>query len=104
MNAASMHIKNLTKAFGIEMHPEWKEGAKACRMTCLSYLLCQYWQYSDVHGCYIEDHLTASVGFPLVNGQSVDIGTEWAVSVKAGEFIQHTCPPGPREPLPTDPP
>jgi len=104
MNAASMQIHNLTKAFGISKHPEWKEGAKACRMTCLSYLVCQYWQYSSLNGCFVEDQTKASVGYPLVNGRSVSMGTEFAKTIYAGEYIQHTCRPGPRMPLPTDAP
>lgn len=105
MNTANMQITNLTQAFGIGMHPDWKEGAKACRMTCLSYLLCQYWQYSDVFGCWVEDDQSNSVGYPLVNdGVAMRTGTYTASTVLAGEYIQHTCRAGPRMPLPTDPP
>merc|ERR1711879_735166 len=35
-NIASMQVTNLTRAFGVDMHPNWNEGAKACRETCLS--------------------------------------------------------------------
>mmetsp|Transcript_78986 Transcript_78986/g.199370 ORF Transcript_78986/g.199370 Transcript_78986/m.199370 type:complete len:546 (-) Transcript_78986:82-1719(-) len=105
MNTANMQIKNLTKAFGIEMHPDWKEGAKACRMTCLSYLLCQFWQYSSVYGCWVEDDMSATIAYPLVNdGTEMNVGSYSALTVKAGEYIQHTCKAGVKEPLPTDPP
>jgi len=104
MNTANMEIQRLTKAFGTEMHPDWKEGAKACRMTCLSYLLCQFWQYSDVFGCFVEDNLEDRPYYPLVQGQGVSYTSEMARTVKVGEYIQHTCRPGPQVPLPLDPP
>jgi len=105
MNTAGMQIGNLTRAFGVELHPNWEEGAKACRMTCLSHLLCQFWQYTDVYGCWVEDDMTSTIGYPMVNdGVMMNTNSYSAKTVKAGEFIQHICKPGPPQPLPTDPP
>jgi len=105
MNMAGMHMPQLRKIFGIELHPDWKEGAKACRMTCLSYLLCQYWQYSDVYGCSVQDDMVTVVSYPLVSdNEMLKTGDFESTTVKAGEYIQHLCVPGPPQPLPTDPP
>jgi len=105
MSAADMHIKKLTKVFGVKHHPEPKAGAKACRMVCLSVLLCQYWQYSTSYGCHVEDGKNATVAYPLVyDDVNLANGTYEATTFKFGEYIQHTCEPGPRQPLPFDPP
>jgi len=91
-NIAHMQIMNLTQAFGISHHSDEKEGAEACRLTCISYLLCQYWQYSDVYGCYVESPFHHSVAYPLVNnGIGLSTTSYRATTFKVGEYIQHTC-------------
>jgi len=105
MNTMGMQIMNLSRAFEATAVPSVREGAKRCRKTCLSYLFCQYWQYSKVWGCWIEDPASKQVAYPLVNN-GIDMTTEVYSSdtVKAGEYLQHTCEPGPVISLPTDSP
>lgn len=99
-------IMNLTKAF--DAFPKSKggadEGARHCKNSCMSYLFCQYWQYSDEDGCWVEDPAAQEVPYPLVSDNiSLVQGTKDAHATR-GEFIQHVCEPGPVVPLPTDAP
>mmetsp|Transcript_29437 Transcript_29437/g.64367 ORF Transcript_29437/g.64367 Transcript_29437/m.64367 type:complete len:574 (-) Transcript_29437:76-1797(-) len=105
MNTMGMQIKNLTKAFDSVDFPNWEDGKKNCRLVCLSYILCQYWQYSDVYGCWVEDVLQKRVAYPLIKSEAT-LATDnaQANTVKAGEYLQHLCPNVPRVQLPTDPP
>lgn len=105
MNAAGIQIMGLQKAFDVTVFPVLQDAEAHCRMVCVSYLLCQYWQYSDVYGCWIEDVRVKRIAYPLVNN-GVDLRTNsgGAKTVTAGEFIQHTCKQGPPVPLPLDEP
>jgi len=105
MNTMGMQIMNLTRAFDTTGVPTVKDGIRRCRKTCLSYLFCQFWQYSTVWGCWIEDPAASKVAYPLVNdGHSLIVEVDSANSVKAGEYIQHFCADEPTVPLPTDSP
>lgn len=97
-----IRINNLTKAFDMtDVGNNKKEGSKRCRIVCLSYLFCQYWQYSSKTGCWVEDPAAREVAYPMVN-------SSWAMendgSIFAGEYIQHVCERGRVVPFPTDPP
>lgn len=103
MNTMNMKINNLTKIFDVTTFKDWQDGANACRKSCLSFLMCQYWQYSDVYGCFIEHAAAARVAWPLVNnGVAMQTGTAAAATVRAGEYVQHNCPKGPWTELPLD--
>jgi len=105
MNTMEMNINNLTKIFDVITFQSWQDGAAACRKSCLSLLLCQYWQYSEVYGCSIEHSSVDTVKYPLVNnGIDMQTGTDVASTVRAGEYIQHICPKGQWTPLPLDQP
>jgi len=102
MESTGMLIKNLTKAFDTtDVGNNKTEGGARCRRICLSYLFCQYWQYSTKVGCWVEDPAAKEVAYPMIS-------QSWAMerdsSVIMGEYIQHTCIPGEQVPLPTDAP
>jgi len=102
MESTGMLIKNLTKAFDTtDVGNNKTEGGARCRRICLSYLFCQYWQYSTKLGCWVEDPAAKEVAYPMIS-------QSWAMerdsSVIMGEYIQHTCIPGEQVPLPTDAP
>eukprot|EP00419_Tripos_fusus_P062020 CAMPEP_0172904520 /NCGR_PEP_ID=MMETSP1075-20121228/172813_1 /TAXON_ID=2916 /ORGANISM="Ceratium fusus, Strain PA161109" /LENGTH=495 /DNA_ID=CAMNT_0013761583 /DNA_START=65 /DNA_END=1548 /DNA_ORIENTATION=+ len=91
-----LRIPNLTRAFKISHDAE--EGRRRCRVACLSYLFCQYWQYSVKEGCWLEDPAAKEVSYPMVlpvNGKGLS-DESWD-----GEFIQHVCRPDSVAPLPT---
>jgi len=102
MESTEMFIKNLSKAFDTkDVGNNKTEGGLRCRRICLSYLFCQYWQYSTKLGCWVEDPAAKEVAYPMIK-------ESWAMeidsSVIMGEYIQHTCMPGKQVPFPTDPP
>jgi hypothetical protein len=101
-----MLIKNLTKAFDTtDVGNNDDEGAERCRRVCLSYLFCQYWQYSTKLGCWVEDPAAKEVAYPMVEQTwAMETETADANTVRMGEYIQHTCNVGERIPLPTDAP
>lgn len=105
MNAAGIQIMGLQKAFDVTVFPVIQDAEAHCRMICVSYLLCQYWQYSNVYGCWIEDVRVERIAYPLVNdGVNLRTNSAGAATVTAGEFVQHTCKQGPPVPLPLDEP
>jgi len=101
-----MLIKNLTKAFGTtDVGSNDNEGANRCRRVCLSYLFCQFWQYSTRLGCWVEDPAAREVAYPMVQQSwAMETDTADANTIRMGEYIQHTCNEGERIPLPTDAP
>jgi len=91
-----MRIPNLTKAFYTAQDEE--EGRRRCRVACLSYLFCQYWQYSVKEGCWLEDPAAKEVSYPLV----VQVNSTGPSDASwEGEYIQHICGPDTVAPLPT---
>lgn len=101
MNSAGRRIENLVKAFDATQFPNWETAKVHCRNVCYSYILCQFWQYSKIDGCWVEDPTQKQVAYPLVRdgvGMETDDGVGMETSmkarqVKAGEYIQHTCNP-----------
>jgi len=106
MNTMSILIKNLTKAFDTtDVGSNYTEGGERCRRVCLSYLFCQYWQYSAKLGCWVEDPAAKEVAYPMINQSwAMEQFTSDADSVKSGQYIQHNCNHGERIPFPTDAP
>lgn len=106
MNTAGMELKHLAKAFDASLFDSWQEGARACRLVCVGYLLCQFWQYLEGSGCFVEDPLRqAMVRYPLVDHpDSIGIGTAAAHNAREGEMIEHYCEDGPQRPFPTEAP
>jgi len=76
----------------------------ACKKICYSDIKCQYWQYSPVYGCYVED-ASQDYGppYPLTLDWAYR-NTQFALSCMAGEFIQHYCPKAKTTAYPTEPP
>merc|ERR1712187_894007 len=87
-----MQIMGLTLMFSPELFQDWKEGARHCRYYCLAALTCEWWQYSTIGGCFVEDVSKARVKYPLTTDASHSVtSTEFANSMVAGEYIQHLC-------------
>jgi len=99
-------IKNLTKAFdATDVGNNTELGAEKCRLVCSSYLFCQYWQYSTKRGCWVEDPAAKEVAYPMVtDSSSMEVATADAISVIAGQYVQHACNVGPHIPPPTGEP
>merc|ERR1712050_464815 len=94
-----MQIVNLSQVFDPTAFPKWEVGAQRCGDVCASYIFCQYWEYSTVYGCWIEDPDVKKVAYPLVRGPGTttgqgDLSTASYVEaefVKMGQYIQHIC-------------
>ncbi|CAK9078614.1 unnamed protein product [Durusdinium trenchii] len=94
MQTVGVQILGLHNSFGGTVYGDWQEGAKHCKLECRSYLLCQYWQYSRVYGCFLEMPQRSAVGYPLTTTgvfRSVNRNSEAARDIVAGEMIQHNC-------------
>jgi hypothetical protein len=110
MNLAGMQLANLWRVFDASFFANWEDGARECRLVCISFLLCQYWQYNDGLGCFIEYPLQGGqyvVPYPLVKDNIMLSSSGTAMQhIRAGEFIQHYCreTDGVPLPLPTDAP
>eukprot|EP00933_Yihiella_yeosuensis_P063603 TRINITY_DN66796_c0_g1_i1.p1 TRINITY_DN66796_c0_g1~~TRINITY_DN66796_c0_g1_i1.p1 ORF type:complete len:500 (-),score=51.37 TRINITY_DN66796_c0_g1_i1:130-1629(-) len=102
MNSMGMEIVGLTNVFPSNAYPNQADGIKHCKLQCLSFLLCQHWQYHKNDGCWIEDPRQKKVGYPLVNGVGTSVNTQptsRASQILAGEYIQHNCI-GPKQSIP----
>lgn len=87
-----MQVMGLTLMFPHSVYPDWKEAAHHCRNYCIAALTCEWWQYSTIAGCYVEDVSESRVKYPLTTDASQSVtNTEFANSIVAGEYIQHVC-------------
>eukprot|EP00930_Biecheleria_cincta_P018474 TRINITY_DN14385_c0_g1_i1.p1 TRINITY_DN14385_c0_g1~~TRINITY_DN14385_c0_g1_i1.p1 ORF type:complete len:690 (-),score=73.37 TRINITY_DN14385_c0_g1_i1:50-2059(-) len=91
MNLRGVQIMGLVQAFQEkDVYGDARTaGVQACRDTCYSNLLCQYWQYALGNGCWVEEPTAGyTVQYPLTTEQFL----EGAGQFIAGEYIQHYCP------------
>jgi len=80
------------------------DAVNACKAHCYSDIRCQYWQYSTVYGCYVEDSTKEySPPYPLTLDWAYR-STAFALSCIAGEFVQHYCPEQMTTAFPTEAP
>lgn len=87
-----IEVMGLTKMFGIDTFSNSPTAAPRCRLHCIGNLGCQWWLYSNISGCWVEDASNARVNYPLINTPKVsNQGTRLANAVVAGEYIQHYC-------------
>eukprot|EP00437_Effrenium_voratum_P026933 CAMPEP_0181411492 /NCGR_PEP_ID=MMETSP1110-20121109/7905_1 /TAXON_ID=174948 /ORGANISM="Symbiodinium sp., Strain CCMP421" /LENGTH=475 /DNA_ID=CAMNT_0023534117 /DNA_START=48 /DNA_END=1472 /DNA_ORIENTATION=+ len=103
MQVAGVQILGLHNSFGGTVYSNWEDGAKHCKLECRSFLLCQFWQYSKTYGCFLEMPQKGMVGYPLTTTgtfRSVNLHSEAAADIVAGEMIQHNCI-GLMSPIPT---
>jgi hypothetical protein len=85
-------IMNLTAMFGPNQFTNWTVAAKHCKLYCIANIGCQYWLYSRLSGCWVEDASKGRVQYPLVLKSDVAVtATDDANAVVAGEMIQHYC-------------
>lgn len=87
-----MQIMGLTPMFDATVFSAYTDGAAHCKLYCIANLGCQFWLYSRLSGCWVEDPSRARVHYPLTTDPSVSkSGTDAANAVVAGEYIQHYC-------------
>lgn len=89
-NATSYQVLNLKLAFeNGYFDGDMALATEVCKMQCYSSIHCQFWQYIEHSGCWIEDPMAAfTAGYPLVMGDGAD---EISTPILAGEYIQHYC-------------
>jgi hypothetical protein len=103
MNLKSVgHFKDANGSLPTEAY-----GIERCKDYCYSNLLCQYWQFfagdGADKGCFVDDGT-----IPTLMDGKLTKGVDWkhpieTPDLKAGEFVQHYCPPKPTE-APTEAP
>lgn len=91
-NTSKVQIMGLRHSF----EPYWfinvSDAIQACRNECYSNLLCQYWQYIQLSGCWVEDPVyPGSVPVPPTTAKVWKSNTHLSSWVLAGEYIQHVC-------------
>ncbi|CAE6968203.1 CYP27A1, partial [Symbiodinium natans] len=87
---AFAEIDGLKNVFDENYFAKVQDAAQACRMVCYSDLGCQWWYYSNVKGCFVEDISYKAMPVPLTLSQYQN-NTKSASQVLHGEYIQHTC-------------
>eukprot|EP00928_Gymnodinium_smaydae_P011910 TRINITY_DN14354_c0_g1_i1.p1 TRINITY_DN14354_c0_g1~~TRINITY_DN14354_c0_g1_i1.p1 ORF type:complete len:471 (-),score=84.53 TRINITY_DN14354_c0_g1_i1:77-1489(-) len=102
-NITGVQVFGLRRAFDQNFFVDQQEEAvKACRNDCYSNIECQYWQYSRMFGCYVENpnlkddrYLDNSISagvVPYPPSKKYWKPSRWGFSFIAGEYIQHVCP------------
>eukprot|EP00933_Yihiella_yeosuensis_P040625 TRINITY_DN3495_c0_g1_i1.p1 TRINITY_DN3495_c0_g1~~TRINITY_DN3495_c0_g1_i1.p1 ORF type:complete len:538 (-),score=107.37 TRINITY_DN3495_c0_g1_i1:266-1879(-) len=92
-----IRVRNLYK-IGIEPGGvDVAANVQRCKGWCYSVISCNYWQYSNKDGCFVDapmlstkggKNLANQVPYPLTTAD-----TATAADMIAGEYIQHYCPP-----------
>lgn len=90
MQMTNYEIAGLHFVFASGYYINQTDAVEACKFTCYSNILCQYWQYLD-SGCYVEDPPQYKVPYPLTTANAHN-SPEAIARVYAGEYIQHYCP------------
>jgi len=93
---------NGLRPMGLNAAVDHAERIRRCRNWCYSNVFCQYWQYTNDHGCWVEDpEENFEAQYPLLIANTYQ--SPGAVSgtilanldpprmVAAGEYIQHYC-------------
>mmetsp|Transcript_63210 Transcript_63210/g.116397 ORF Transcript_63210/g.116397 Transcript_63210/m.116397 type:complete len:744 (+) Transcript_63210:750-2981(+) len=90
MNTKGMEIVGLS-VFKDFPGNDQAQAIQQCRLACYSYVLCQFWQFAQGSGCFLENpkdgHATE---YPLTMA-TARRDTPFAQSVIDGEYIQHLC-------------
>lgn len=88
-----MQVNGLELMFDTTTVTPETEAIKHCRYYCIGSLACQYWQYSNTSGCWVEnptDGETYRVAYPLTTANT-NVGDAASDSMVAGEYVQHLC-------------
>lgn len=92
MQLPRIQIYSLRTKFPTGFYVNQSAAISECAKVCYSNLLCQYWTYSDAHGCLVEEPQSdCTVQFPLTES-GLSRTSPFAHSVVAGEYVQHFCP------------
>lgn len=84
-------VKGLMNAFGPYWFLNVSDAIRTCKLNCHSNILCQYWQYNRVTGCWVEDPPTSgAVAFPPTT-QTWDASDPTVATMMDGEYLQHVC-------------
>ncbi|CAJ1345631.1 unnamed protein product, partial [Effrenium voratum] len=64
-----------------------------CKAWCYSSIACQYWQFSETQGCFVDAPMLSKtlVPYPLTTA-ALASGTPESSNMIAGEYIHHYCP------------
>lgn len=93
MNLPLIQIYSLRTKFPPGFYVNQSTAIIECAKVCYSNILCQYWIFSEAHGCLAEEPQSHStVQYPLTQS-GLSRTSAFAHSVVAGEYIQHFCPP-----------
>lgn len=96
-NLTDYQIQGLLKVFGTKAYPTEEAAIENCKEVCYSDLHCQYWQYFNKTGCWIESAPANMVSYPMAldqpNLKTFVSPDEQEGSLTAGQYIQHYCEP-----------
>lgn len=92
MNLPLIQIYSLRTKFPAGFFVNQSTAITECAKVCYSNILCQYWIFSEAHGCLVEEpQRHSTVQYPLTQS-GLSRTSAFAHSVVAGEYIQHYCP------------
>jgi uncharacterized membrane protein YgcG len=88
MDLKGKRVTGLVEIFGAEDITALgtrEKAEEACKTTCYSDVKCQYWNFVDNTGCFVEgkDH---PISYPLLASQITAENT-----VTAGEYVRRSC-------------
>eukprot|EP00929_Paragymnodinium_shiwhaense_P049045 TRINITY_DN24757_c0_g1_i1.p1 TRINITY_DN24757_c0_g1~~TRINITY_DN24757_c0_g1_i1.p1 ORF type:complete len:671 (-),score=106.88 TRINITY_DN24757_c0_g1_i1:118-2130(-) len=86
-------IKKLSKMYGPMDKASEQWAVSDCKNTCLSEIGCEYWYYSSVYGCFVDDPKGEGgwVGFPYPLLEDKAFGPNEERHLIAGEYLQRLC-------------
>jgi len=91
-NLKGLQVMGLTNVFSASQFKDANIAPAHCRFYCIASLACQYWQYSTVSGCWVEE--LGAVQYPLTDTPGAsNQNTPEALAIIDGEYIQHLCGP-----------
>lgn len=96
------HVEGLSRMFGNTIKSGTSgrnsgnivgmEAAMHCKLYCYGNLGCEYWLFSNLTGCWVEDKAGGRVSYPFIDDPNVSSTTAaGANDIIAGEMIQHYC-------------
>ena len=89
---SKVKVKNLFHLGGIEETASDALSIEQCKAWCYSNIVCQYWQFSQVEGCFVDAPMLSkrTVPYPLTTASLLENGD--SSNIIAGEYIHHYCP------------
>jgi hypothetical protein len=90
MDLAGYEVMGLKLAFPASRFTRMELAIESCNHTCLSNIQCEVWTYSTAAGCRVSDPKFRRIPYPPTIG-SFSKTAPGAISVIAGQYIQHIC-------------